>query len=113
MDQYKKLRAATTDKVILVLFSAAWDDASKVLQEMLEERVRQNFAPTTLIFNWVDCDIADDLVEHFDVESVPSLVVVLPHKQNPEVLSGVTPEQLTSKVTEMDNFVKTLFEQEK
>ena len=35
LDQYKKMRAATTDKVIMVLFSAGWDDASKVLQEMV------------------------------------------------------------------------------
>lgn len=41
---------------------------------------------------------------------MPSLAVVLPHKQNPEIVAGVTPEQLTDKVTEMDTFVKTLFE---
>ena len=31
----------------------------------------------------------------------------------PEVIAGVTPEQLTTKITELDNFIKTLFEQEK
>jgi len=39
------------------------------------------------------------LVEHFDIESVPSLAVVMPHKQNPEILAGVTPDQLTEKIT--------------
>ena len=113
LDQYKKLRAATTDKVIVILFSADWDESSRVLKEMLDERVRTNFGFATIIFNWVDCDQAEDLVDHFDIESVPSLAIVLPHKQSYEVLPGVTPEKLTEKVTEIDNFVRTLFEQEK
>ena len=113
LDQYKKLRAATTDKVIAVLFTASWDDSSNILQQMVTERVRQNFAAGTIIFNWVDCDTGDDLVEHFDVESVPSLVIVLPHKQTHETVAGVTPDQLTAKVTELDTYVTTLFEQEK
>ena len=81
LDQYKKLRAATTDKVIAILFAADWDDSSRVLKEMMAERVNQNFAAGTVLFNWVDCDQGEDLVEHFDVESVPSLVIVMPHKQ--------------------------------
>ena len=31
VDQYKSLRAATTDKIILVLFTAEWDEASRIL----------------------------------------------------------------------------------
>ena len=113
LDQYKKIRAVTTDKVICVLFVADWDDSSKVLKEMVEARVAQNISANTMLFNWVDCDAGEDLVEHFDIESVPSLAIVLPHKQEPQILAGVTPEQLTDKLTEMDSFIKTLFEQEK
>ena len=80
---------------------------------MVEERVSQNIGANTILFYTVDCDACEDIVEHFDIESVPSLVLVLPHKQAPVVLAGVTPEQLTEQVTEMDNFIKTLFEQEK
>ena len=94
----------------MILFSADWDESSRVLKEMLDERVRTNFGFATIIFNWVDCDQAEDLVDHFDIESVPSLAIVLPHKQSYEVLPGVTPEKLTEKVTEIDNFVRTLFE---
>lgn len=83
LDQYKKIRAATTDKVICVLFVADWDDSSKVLKEMVEARVAQNISANTMLFNWVDCDAGEDLVEHFDIESVPSLAIVLPHKQEP------------------------------
>jgi len=113
VDEYKKLRAATTDKIILVLFTADWDESSRILHQMVSERVRQNFAADTMLFNWVDCDLAEDLVDHFDVESVPSLVLVMPHKQNPAVVAGVTPDQLTEKIEEMDKYIKTLFEQEK
>jgi thioredoxin-like negative regulator of GroEL len=80
LDQYKKLRAATTDKVICVLFVADWDDSSNILKKMVEERVSQNIGANTILFNLVDCDAGEDLVEHFDIESVPSLVLVLPHK---------------------------------
>lgn len=47
------------------------------------------------------------------MESVPSLVVVMPHKQDHEILAGPTPDQLTDKITQLDTFIKTLFEQEK
>jgi len=80
---------------------------------MMEERVRTNFGDGTLLYNWVDCDAGEDLVEHFNVDSVPSLVTVLPHRQEAEVLPGITPEQLTEKITQADSFIKTLFEQEK
>ena len=40
VDQYKSLRAATTDKIILVLFTAEWDEASRILHQMAAERVR-------------------------------------------------------------------------
>ena len=75
-----------------MLFSAEWDDSSRVLKEMLVERVKQNFAADTIIFGWADCDEAEDLVEHFDIESVPSLAVMMPHKQQAEVLAGPTPD---------------------
>ena len=113
LDEYKQLRTKTTDKVICLLFSAEWDEASRVLKQMLAERVRQNFAADSIIFGWVDCDEAEELVEHFDVESVPSLVVVQPHKQEHETVAGPTPDQLTDKITQLDTFIKTLFEQEK
>jgi hypothetical protein len=29
---------------------------------------------------WADCDVAQDLVDHFEVDQVPSLAIILPHK---------------------------------
>ena len=70
-------------------------------------------AMNSVIFCWVDCDQSEDLVNEFDIDNVPTLLVVYPHKQQPEVLQGISPEQLSAKVSELDNFVKHLFEQEK
>ena len=70
-------------------------------------------AMSSLIFCFVDCDKGEDLVNDFDVESVPTLAVIYPHKQQPEILQGISPEMLSSKVSELDNFIKKLFEQEK
>ena len=114
LDQYKKLRTATTDKAILVLFAAEWDESSQLLKQMLQERANQELSGmVTTLLAWVDCDAGEDLVEHFDIDVVPSLVVLLPHKQQPEVLAGVTPDQLNGKVAQLDSFIKTLFEEEK
>ena len=60
--------------------SPEWDDASRVLKDMVTERVKQGFGADSILFGWVDCDSGEDLVEHFDVESVPSMVVMMPHK---------------------------------
>ena len=37
LDTWKKLRTDTTDRVIMVLFGAEWDEPSQVLRSMLEE----------------------------------------------------------------------------
>ena len=89
LTQYQKLRAETTDKVICILFVADWDESSGVLREMLKEMPQ---AMSSVIFCQVNCDQGEDLVNDFDIESVPTLAAVYPHKQSAEILTGVTPE---------------------
>ena len=36
-EEFDKLRQATTDKLLLVLFVAEWDESSKLLQQMIKE----------------------------------------------------------------------------
>jgi thioredoxin-like negative regulator of GroEL len=63
------------------------------LKAMVEE-MPANFSQVK--FAIVDCDEAQDLVDHFeDVESVPSLVMVHPHKMAFETVSAPAPEALT------------------
>jgi hypothetical protein len=42
MEEYEKLRQSTTDKLLLILVTAEWDDSSKLLLEMIKE-MPQNF----------------------------------------------------------------------
>ena len=37
MEEYEKLRQSTTDKLLLILVTAEWDDSSKLLLEMIKE----------------------------------------------------------------------------
>jgi hypothetical protein len=56
-------------------------------------------------FAVADCDAAADLVDHFeDVDSVPSLVMVHPHKMAFETIAAPTPESLTSTIEDQNKF---------
>ena len=37
LEEYEKLRQSTTDKLLLILVTAEWDDSSKLLLEMIKE----------------------------------------------------------------------------
>ena len=37
-------------------------------------------AMNSVIFCWVDADASEDLVNEFDIESVPTLLAIYPHK---------------------------------
>lgn len=37
MEEYDKLRQSTTDKLLLILVTAEWDDSSNLLLEMIKE----------------------------------------------------------------------------
>ena len=37
MEDYNKLRTATTDKLLFILVKAEWDDSSKLLEQMVTE----------------------------------------------------------------------------
>lgn len=67
---------------MLVLVKAEWDDASKLLEQMVTE-MPSNFSQVK--FCVVDADQVPDLVDHFQIDSVPAIVMMHPHKQNPEV----------------------------
>jgi Grx4 family monothiol glutaredoxin len=94
----------------VIAFLADWDDSSKVTKSMIEEY------PTTynsIIFRWVDCDTSDDIVDEFNIESVPSLAIVMPHKDDKEIIAGPTPEQISAHISELDSTFKQMYEKEK
>ena len=81
-EEFDKLRQATTDKLLLVLFVAEWDESSKILHQMIKE-MPTNF--NQIKFAVVDADQVSSLVEKFQIDSVPAVVLMHPHKQNEEV----------------------------
>lgn len=51
-------------------------------------------------FYSLDADEAPALVDHFQIDSVPALIIVHPHKNQPEVhQANVTPEFLNQQVS--------------
>jgi len=47
-------------------------------------------------FFWLDCDSSSDLIDVFNVDQVPAVVIVHPHKINVEIVNEVSPESLVS-----------------
>lgn len=108
--EFKTVRAATTDKALAILMTAEWDAASQQLKAMLAQMPA---AYPKVKFLWVDCDECPDLLEMFDVEVVPTLVLAHPHKTGVELVRDLTPEVLAATVAEQHKFYCALFEQEK
>lgn len=105
------MRKATTDKPILIMVSAEWDEASSHLLRMFVEmpasRPHCKFAK-------IDADEGTALVDLFEVDAVPALVIVHPHKNKPDVhQSNMTPEFLNAQVAEQEKFYTELFEKER
>ena len=64
-------------------------------------------------FCWVDCEQAEELQDAFSVETVPSLVLLHPHKTDHEKLDCPTPETLNDTIKQQVDFYAKIFEQEK
>lgn len=106
-----KVKKDCSDKAIIILFWASWDDNSETLKGMIEEmpKVYKN-----LQFAYVDCD-ESDLVDTFDVENVQTVVTVHPEgsgKKN-ETSVGIKPADLTSLVEAENKFYADWYENEK
>ena len=64
---------------------------------------------------YLDCDVAEDLVDALDVEHVQTLVLLHPEGSNRPIEKkvGIKPEQLTSIVEAENSFYRSWFEVEK
>jgi len=57
-----------------------------------------------------DADKVPELVDKYQIDAVPSLILMHPHKQNAEVLqSDITPESLNKLVAEQNAFYTQMF----
>jgi len=65
-------------------------------------------------FAAVDADQAPDLVEKYQIDAVPALILMHPHKQNPEVIqSDLSPESLNQLVADQNSYYTQMFQTEK
>jgi thioredoxin-like negative regulator of GroEL len=89
-DDLKTLKKACTDKAILVLFWAEWDESSQALKGMMEEMPN---VYNSVRFAYVDCD-ESDLVDTLDVDTVQTLVCLHPEgsEKKMDKYSGIKPE---------------------
>jgi thioredoxin-like negative regulator of GroEL len=60
-----------------IMLTAEWSEPSQLLKSMIAE-MPAHFP--NIKFYWVDCDSSEDLIDHFEVDEVPSLILVHPHK---------------------------------
>lgn len=73
-DDLKSLKKVATDKAIVILFWAEWDESSNNLKSMMEEMPN---VYQSLLFAYVNCD-ESDLVDTLDVDTVQTLVCIHP-----------------------------------
>ena len=52
-------------------------------------------------------------MENFDITCVPSVTVILPHKNDFDTKAAPAPEWISAKVAELDTQFKQMFEKEK
>ena len=65
-DELKELKKQCTDRAIMILFWASWDEGSEQLKGMMEEMPK---VYSSVRLAYVDCD-SSDLVDTLDVENV-------------------------------------------
>jgi len=93
---YEAVRKLTTDKPMIMLVSAEWDEPSSHLMRMFVEMPQSR---PHCKFAKIDADEGTALVDMFEVDAVPALIVVHPHKTKPDVhQSNVTPEFMNAEI---------------
>lgn len=107
----EELHGKCTDRALLLLCWASWDQPSDALKSQLEEvpKVYKNVRVA-----YIDCDEADAIIDELDVDTVQTLVIIHPNGsgKNMEKHLGLTPEKLTGLVEEQNSFYEAWFEQE-
>ena len=111
IEEFSKLRQATTDKLLLILVGASWDQPSQTLLDMLSHAPQHN---PHVRFAYTDGEKNEALMEKFSLEMVPSVIMLHPHKEKPDLKeSGVDPEWLTKTIAEQNEFYRQMFQSER
>lgn len=109
--ELKTLKKKCSDRPIIVLFWASWDENSTLLKNMMAQ-MPQAYNKVQLAY--VDCD-ESELVDVLDVDTVQTVAVIHPDIaiREMEKKAGVKPEQLTELVQGLNKHYEEWYETEK
>ena len=67
LKELNDVKKTCTEKAIVILFWAEWDDRSDTLRSMMEEmpKVYKN-----IHLAYINCDDSEEMIDHFGVENV-------------------------------------------
>eukprot|EP00347_Sterkiella_histriomuscorum_P021830 403332619 len=108
--QLEQLKKTLTDKCLALLFWADWHQPCHQLRDQLSEMTK---VYKNVKFAWCNSDEAQDLVDKFDINEVPTLALIHPHKINPELVQNPSPDQLIQLIETQNEFYTKWFEEEK
>ncbi|CDW76674.1 monothiol glutaredoxin-s17-like [Stylonychia lemnae] len=108
--QLETLKKGLTDKCIALLFWADWHQPCHQLRDQFQEMIK---VYKEVRFTWCNSDECQDLIDKFNVNEVPTLALIHPHKMNPEVIQNPSPDQLNSVIETQNEFYQKWFEEEK
>jgi len=101
-EDLKKLKERCTDKPIVILCWAEWDETSQNLKQMMEEMPK---VYQSVFVAYIDCD-ESDLVDTLNVDTVQTVVILHPDgsMRKTEKIEGIKPEKLTEVVDRENAF---------
>lgn len=111
VEDLKKLQQRCTDKPIVILCWAEWDETSQNLKQMMEEMPKVYHS---LFVAYIDCD-ESDLIDTLNVETVQTVVILHPEgsMRKMEKIEGIIPQKLTEVVDRENTFYQQWYETEK
>lgn len=110
-DEFDKLRKSIKDKGIVVLCCANWYEPCKVLKDNIMQEMVKIYKH--LVFTWIDCDKFVELVEKYEVDTVPTVLVFHPHKQDVDKIINPSPDKLNAEIEKQNEYYKSVLSTEK
>ena len=95
LQELEEIKKQCTDKCVAVLFWAEWHQPCTQLRDQMTEMSK---VYNLVKFAWVNSDEASDLVEKLDINQVPTLALIHPHKVVPELIENPNPEKLSETI---------------
>lgn len=110
-EEFNKLKKSVKDKGIIVLCCASWYEPCAVLKDNIMQEMVKVYKH--LVFTWIDCDKMTELVEKYEVDTAPTVLVFHPHKTDVDKIVNPSPESLNESIEKHNEYYKTTLPSEK